>query len=937
MKQSLILATIFVASAGAVGAGAFAVSPYVGSDTEFNIQNQSIESSTLGNVGWKPTSVTGDYSGGGSGGAEAAMATGTAQQTGPMSRMLKGGAGANACASTNNLFDASGVVIGIDAARVFASASVVNTAAANGGGVSVANACDQTVAGLKYDESLNPVNLGVAASGTNNGFENWRDVLALLYGGLDKDNGFCSNGGAGCNPYLSSTTQCGSGNTCNPITDCTSPRRAALINNWSAFFENVGVTNANGSALTHAWRRDDNSGTSDVFSSLLGMQAASVDQFNNKIAGFAISSEAVSSFGTSPYCNALNWDTAEAKAVSCFKGLCSVDNATKCTTLGAACTVGTTNGTCIEANDRHFVGPGGVALPNAQDGNCNKAIGAAASALCHHVPVFTCGPAPDLCPDGSACSTVGAACANGGTCQVASDNRCPAGQTIASSVYGSTDFGTQAVVFPTSYQDNDPLRTPCSGTGARAPAEDVCNTDGKLGVVLPIPPLDFVADQHAGLLSYTGFPAAGKNSSCQIVSAAQPTQCTNGSVAANAPSVYTCAPKGTAGNGLCPNNDGALSIGCLVPAGLTAASGGVSTTQCWSVLSTSPGCFFGQLQTGGTPCGGDGRIYNEQVYDGTASATGTTSYINFTVGGVALNDTGAYARIHQKDPMVAGLSACQLKDATQQIGCLTQADPSSMGYGGNTGDIWESADPLAKSPACSGETAGLRVHEIAAGAACLPLFPGGGVCPSGVACPTVGAACADASGACIATGSYPIWRKLYMNSIVGFGNITAGLPHAAELELAGWESEAADIDPIMLQYGEFQLPFSPNGVSARDGNPQPFCEDLNEYGIGCPPAGGTGNQNACCTNTVVPAISGTNYPIPSSPSCNGGTTANPSPAGNAQPAATTSTVCGNGILEEFEDCDPGTPANGTGPVIAPAAANPATCGTCSNTCRCSLL
>src|SRR5580704_8877686 len=104
MKNSFVLATIFVVGASAAGAGAFATSPYVGSDTEYNITNQAILNAGLGNnppVGgtlqWNAqANPLGDYSGGGSGGAETAMVA-LKQQTGPMSRMLASGA----CSATD--------------------------------------------------------------------------------------------------------------------------------------------------------------------------------------------------------------------------------------------------------------------------------------------------------------------------------------------------------------------------------------------------------------------------------------------------------------------------------------------------------------------------------------------------------------------------------------------------------------------------------------------------------------------------------------------------------------------------------------------------------------------------------------------------------------------------------------------------------------------
>jgi hypothetical protein len=929
MKSSLILATVFVATAGAMGAGAtaFTTSPYQGSDTEFNIQNQAIENSTLGNTNpnWTPQSASGNYAGGGSGAGESAMAANPpTQQTAPMSRMLKGGAGANACASTNNLAQASGIVIGVDAARVFASTAVIalvdagaginNASICNGGLVSQANACTLTKGGLVYDTDGGSGTLSTYSACSDNGaactsnancngafdggpaatcntvtqnnpFQNWRDALALLYGGLDKVDGICSDTGSACNPY---NGKCASGATCNPVTNCLSARRQALINSWGTFFENTGCTNPNGTTLTHAFRRDDNSGTADVFSNLLGMQSASVDQYNNPIAGYSVSSEAAHSFGTTPYCNSLNWDTAEVSAKKCTNEI-----------------------------DQHYEGPGGQPLSATIDPNCAPSSTGgvrASTGICHHVPPFVCGAAL-LCPNGNSCTTAGAACPAGGVCAAGQDNRCPVGEAITLATYGSVNFGTQAFVFPTSYQDNDPIRTKCLGNGDHSPSEDVCNTDGKLGVVLPIPPLDFVPDQNTqpnssppvGLGSFTGGPTAA--TTCQTIfpnsiDPGQNVTCGGAAVASAAPVVATCAPKGLTGTGACPNNDQPLSIGCLAPTGAGTLG---ATTSCWSDNSVSPGCFFGQNQTGGTPCGVDGRVYNEQIYNGVGAAGATAAYVTFTVGGVALDDVGGYGRIHQKDTSLKGLPVCHLGDAALQIGCLVQADPMALGYAGNTGDVWEAADPLGNGT-CSGETTGLRVHELAAGTLCTPVEP-----PAPY------------------TASYPLWHKLYMNSIVGFANVTS----ADELMLSQWESIPQDIGTIMGQYGEFPLQFSPNTAAPNlgdggAGGAPPFCEDFNEYNAGCAPDGGAGNLNGCFTNIPV-------SPIPYDLSNNAGADAavfsNDAAAGN--PPATISTVCGNGLIEDYEDCDPGTASVNGSPAV-PAAPLPAGCGSCSTLCRCSL-
>ncbi|HXX70479.1 MAG TPA: hypothetical protein VEK07_25075 [Polyangiaceae bacterium] len=56
-------------------------------------------------------------------------------------------------------------------------------------------------------------------------------------------------------------------------------------------------------------------------------------------------------------------------------------------------------------------------------------------------------------------------------------------------------------------------------------------------------------------------------------------------------------------------------------------------------------------QTRGSPCGGDGRNYNSQGYNGVG--TGVAAYVSYAVGGVPINFTVAYGRIHQKDTMSA--------------------------------------------------------------------------------------------------------------------------------------------------------------------------------------------------------------------------------------------------------------------------------------------
>ncbi len=940
MNKSLFLAACFAASSGAaaVGASTFATHPYVGSDTEYNITNDAILQAGLGNTSlpgtWDPkTNPLGDYSGGGSGGGESAM-VGVKQYTAPMSRMMKGGSNANACkAAQATLQNASGIVTGIDAARVYAS-NVVLGAATTCNGASSTAACTSDNSGLSS-------NAGPGATAL--GFRNWRDVLALLYGGMDRtvSGGRCSTSFATtCDPQAASSG-CPSSGTCMPIVDCASSKRQTLVNNWTYLFQNtcnnrfssnvnsdatsgfcndgaactVGSTCSDGvhscigigHGLTHAFRRDDLSGTADVFSNLLLLQGtAAYDPAGNTIGSITISGGGVNAFGVSPYCNSLNWDTTEAGGTgTCFDG--SSCTAGQCADGSGFCPVNCGNGAA-----QHYVGPGGIPVPTATE-----------STQKHHIPPVTC--------------------SGSGT-----DWRCNGAGAVSSAVYGYTQgvaleaAAVQPQVLATSYQDNDPIRTPCLGTATVNPAhqsqtiqpsEDVCNTDGKLGVVLPIPAVDFIKQAAGGTLSeYT-----------------DATNCASSFIFANTPNIYKCAPGGAKfANGLCPNNDATLSQGCQVPTGVPTGQT-TATTQCTNAKTKLPACEHGN-------CGQDGRVYNLQAL--TNPTSGNASWVPYSVAELVspavLPFMGAYARIHQRDTsqlqcVGAGantgapctqvgaicndgvtvcsvvLTPCKLDDATDAIGCLVQADPNSLGFGGNTGDSWEGRSPVALS---SGETApttaGLRVNGLGAGASCTPTV-------------------ATSGGKYVANpvANYPLWRKLYFNSLQGFGTVNAlsgtTNPNApAEISLAEWESVAANISPIMGFYGFFVLPQSPLGadssgtVSFRGSSftgPffKPFCEDFNEFKncvytsgttttpteTGC--SGGTcsetaGNLNGCNNNTTVTSSFGT---VPSDPS-------------NDPTAATTSTVCGNGIIEFFEDCD----------FNAPSGTNPPGC-TCSATCRCS--
>src|SRR5262249_19444840 len=131
--------------------------------------------------------------------------------------------------------------------------------------------------------------------------------------------------------------------------------------------------------------------------------------------------------------------------------------------------------------------------------------------------------------------------------------------------------------------------------------------------------------------------------------------------------------------------------------------------------------------------------------------------------------------------------------------------------------------------------------------------------------------------ACIQGFTYPIVRKLYLSTMLGFSGVTG-----QEQALAQCEASTSIINTALTAHGFVTLPASaPNGAN-------PYCEDFNEQML----CGAASNNNACAANT------GT---IP-----------------------TASTTCGNGVKEAFEDCDLGTGSNGPLPA------------TCSTTCRLNL-
>jgi cysteine-rich repeat protein len=725
--------TVFLGITGvAAGVGA---TFYQGSDTLYNVTTQALSASG---------STLPLYIGGGSCAAEAAMSTSApTQASGPMSRMFTGNvAGARlscfdeqgVCGST--VTNASGIVVGLDAIDILASTSSGASAACTGGP-------DGGAGGLLFNGG------SIVAS-------NWKDVLALVYGGKDNKTG---------------------------LVDCNQMSRINLVANWSQLFQDgcangvatckdanhtgagAGTGIVSGIApLWHAWRMDDGSGTAYVFASILDLSPLPLQY-------------ALNGFGVSPYCNAMNWDTS---------------------TIGCTCL----SGGPFQPHQQ-FVGPGGV---------------------------------PDTNPSGAG-------------------HRMPPPGLNGLQVYGaapdpSQTYKSQPIAFdvlPTDMQDNDPIRRACYGGGVRVLGkigEDVCNIDGSLGLVLPLADTDFIAQLPDPV--NTGSMLKQYPSS---VSQA----CTGQFVAGTPPNVFSCAPAGITHPGECPNGDVLGSGECVYPIGTTFG-------QCTASNST-----VSALITRTSAGNADGRVFNLFMTDGNMVNGGVglaQRIVQEPVPASPLENTvdmaGAFNRIHQTDIAVVGATPCQMISMTDQIGCLAQADPCSLGFAGNGGASWNQAP------------------REAPGAPPPPPTPGNGGIPVFNVSPQLNFV--QKLGL---AGEYPLARKLYLNSLVGF----SALP-TPDSTLAHFEaSPSSGFDSILTNDGYFELGPQAGSVTTGTANAQ-FCEDFNEALV----CGASTNVNACPNN-----------PTGLIPNAN--------------------TVCGNAVREPFEECDDGL-HNG-------ASGDP-----CSAICRC---
>jgi len=289
------------------------------------------------------------------------------------------------------------------------------------------------------------------------------------------------------------------------------------------------------------------------------------------------------------------------------------------------------------------------------------------------------------------------------------------------------------------YQDKDPIRRACDAN------EEVCGRDGTLGLVTPV---EVPADLSVAAL----YPSV-----------------------ACSPGKFLLMRPATSGITTCPNGLGLLFGKCFQP--YQDLGGGAFNAHCIALRTPVQG--FGAN-------GMNGRAYNNFVKnaDGSYAKDNINRFI-----------TGAYYRIHTSRVMAGGGTTCTKSSSTDQIGCLVQASPCSLGFAG---------------------------REAANQAGSLALMVNG-ITPTQANIEHLVTTPADA------TDDYPLARKLYLNTLLGFGD---PLVKDGELELAKCFSNNTIMNAVVSSRGFIPVP---GGV---------LCEDFNEQSK----CGAASNANACASN-----------------------------------------------------------------------------------------
>lgn len=696
MRSSIALASFTALAAGTVGVGALdSVPSMAGSDTL-----KELTIAVLNSCGANCRGVSGGssgtygitYIGTGSGNGQSNM-SGAAPTQGiaPMSRPINNGVCSTPIADRAG---AEGLVVALDAVNV------------------VANSANAGAEGVDYT--------GTAGNPGND----WRNVLRQIYAGMP----------TGQNNIFQR--------------DCNSASRRAILSNWDNVFRGTVNSCADshpsfaGTApnrydpndaivepgVRHAFRRDEESGTTEVFLTLL--QLPTVNFAVNGPAGSDTVTNAVyRALAASPFCNVYRPE-----------------------------------------DDYQPTG-----LP------ANPALGFNASRL------------PEMTSIALPAGIVGTG--------------------LAPHYPASANPRNLSPYLP-EFMDQDPVRRQCVGSignqvtanATNLPFEQVCSADGRLGVVLPINPPPSLS-----------------------TAAAYPSQACDAALGFHAgPAVLR--PNGQAVR--CPNGDVPLDAKCLLPV-RSAGAGGVAF-DCLNGRNAPPavtdvdgnGSTFADAPGTDGRTDIDGRVYNLVLRDaaGNPLTINRPNPQNPVPPPLATPLVGSFYRIHTTRSLLLppnatlASSLCTRDTATDQIGCLSAASPCSIGFAGG---------------------------GAAAGSVGVTDLLVNGVAPS-----TVNVQNLVTGGGLV----YPFARKLYVNSVRGFGNLnsTAALPNVdptrdAETELIRAFSSLLFNGTINVANPAFGFVPLPGGSA--------LCEDL----VGTSLCSDASNTDACAGNPAgIPSSSCTN-------------------------------------------------------------------------------
>ena len=365
------------------------------------------------------------------------------------------------------------------------------------------------------------------------------------------------------------------------------------------------------------------------------------------------------------------------------------------------------------------------------------------------------------------------------------------------------------------FQDLDPVRTNCvAGKDGVCEGFKAGTTSGSFAGDLGVVETILVPDGTTALAS-DFYPQQACSASCTLVAPIKGNQL---------PAGYKC-----------PGGGGTIGGACLMP-----FAGSTSSPDPRCITANTTKC----ADLTGRP---DGRQYNLATVVAAAqiptAQRGTTPF-QYAFDANKRIMTGSFYRIHSTtggagnvpDPTVGQTGLCQENDDTSQIGCLSDADPCSIGYAGR-----ESAKsyPGLGTPAVP-QTAPLKALAING----TPPF-------------TPASINADPDTALKnllqPTGTSPVYglaRRLYFNTIYGFSNLKGG-----ENELAQCYGNNAIVGPAISSHGFVAIPGGVQCLDYPEEGASTATPAPNVQGSGSVALGGCGlglaGQNACAASPPV--------------------------------------------------------------------------------------